>query len=234
MALIKCKHCGGLLSTLAEKCPHCGTPVDKEAPQPVEKPQAIETPNVSSDDEPQPSPQPAQNDEQNYEEEESHTGRNLMIIVLVLVLAIAGGYYYYQQSGSNCYESDMDSIAVSDTVVAEDQPEAIEDSIAICDTVAVDTIPSFFVLKGEMAGYPMSVSGQRDDGNSFHGTYHNLTYGTEMYVEGYITDGSLSFSGSVQGESFDFTLHKTSSEGRYEGLCRHSEERDLSVWLEMQ
>lgn len=233
MALIKCKHCGGPVSTLAEKCPHCGAPIDEETPQPVE------TPPLTSGAEPQPAPEPAEYEEENFDKDEVHTSRYIMLAVVVLLLLVAGGYYYYQQSGANSSGSVMEGIAVSDTVVGDEQTETAAQDIAASDTEAddgaCDTIPQSFELNGEMAGYPMSVSGQRDEGNTFHGTYRNLTYGTKMRVEGHITDQSLSFSGSVQGESFEFTLYKTSyADQRYEGICQHSGGKDLSVWLEMQ
>lgn len=105
MALIKCKECGGLLSTLAVKCPHCGAPVDKEPQKPVEAPHA------PSDDKPQPVPEPAEakpqpvpeppvNDAPEYDEEESHTGRNVTLLLLFLILVAAGGYYFHIKSGS--------------------------------------------------------------------------------------------------------------------------------------
>lgn len=37
MALIKCPECGKDVSTAAAACPHCGFPIKKEAPKPVEK-----------------------------------------------------------------------------------------------------------------------------------------------------------------------------------------------------
>lgn len=42
MALTTCKHCGGTISTRAQACPHCGTPLSMEQPQDQEKTQSTE------------------------------------------------------------------------------------------------------------------------------------------------------------------------------------------------
>lgn len=223
MALTKCKECGGLLSTLAKKCPHCGAPVDKEPLRPVEtprvapvnEPQSVpepvkEKPQLAPEpvqEEPQTVPEPSVNEEPEYDEKESHTVRNVILIVLVLLLAAAGGFYYYQYQQSS---------------------RPLSESL-------VERIPSSFKLTGEMAGLPISISCERDDDDDFHGTLHNLSYDTETSVEGHITDNALELSGSMEGESFDITLFKTSAYGTcVQGLCQRDEGECLFVKLNIQ
>ena len=82
MALIKCKHCGNLISDKATKCPKCGCPTTKRSEPHIPQ----ETPQV----------QPVY-----YEDEKGGRFRKWLygIIALLVALIAGGGYWWYSRSG---------------------------------------------------------------------------------------------------------------------------------------
>lgn len=227
MALTHCQFCGHVVSTSAERCPSCGAPLCHEVHEPVE------TPPVSVED--NPTPPPVENNEPDFGVKKGHFTRNIIIALLACVIIFVCVFFVAKMiTEAHRYEAAVESMYDS---VAVDEPTADEEQSGYVSSYEEqsEAIPSYFVLRGEMAGFPMSVSCQRDEDGSLHGTYHNLTYGTEMQVEGYISETTLYFSGSVQDENYTFILYKASSdERRYEGSCSRSNGGSLSVWLEVQ
>lgn len=210
MALIKCRHCGGTVSTKAHICPHCGNDPRNSQPE-------------------------------NGKPHRSSGSMKRPALITLLLLAVGGGAGLYLLHGDNETRNQVatdsigsiteDHTATDSTSVRQEEQTGTE---AATKELA-DGIPASFVLKGEMAGFPMSVNCKLDDGHSFHGIYHNLTYGTKMPVEGSVDGQHLSFSGRVQGESFSFDLwlEETGSGKRYSGQCHSSKGSTLSVWLDI-
>lgn len=92
MALIKCKHCGNLISDKATRCPKCGNVVIKERPSVL------------------------------YEEEEQKSGfmKYLPYILgTVAVLGIAGYFLFNHSSKDSSYEDNGPSTVAVDTVSTE-------------------------------------------------------------------------------------------------------------------
>lgn len=139
MALIKCKHCGGLVSTLAEKCPHCGAPMEalqevdfqhslqeNEEMQPADMvsqksvPLEKETSNKASEEE----------NADTDEEEHSSFWSPWMIAVVVALAAVAGFLLFNRNKtadGSVVESMNTDSTAVEEVdTIAHLTPEFIE------------------------------------------------------------------------------------------------------------
>ena len=94
MALIKCPECGGTVSSFADKCPHCGHPVDPEKmaainSQPEPAPQPVVQPEQAAQPIAQPAPQAA-----STELSAGTIGKGLMMLlsfVGIILLAILVG-----------------------------------------------------------------------------------------------------------------------------------------------
>lgn len=132
MALIKCNHCGKMVSDRAAKCPHCGNDPKEE----VQAPQA-NTPTVNnSDNAPQETAQAPQANTPNSKvlpptEEQSSSGEYIIPLVIVFVILIMfAGIIGFVVFGSRTNKTDAlpedtvtcDSV-VSDSLV-EDNAEA--------------------------------------------------------------------------------------------------------------
>lgn len=127
MALIKCNHCGKMVSDRADKCPHCGN-------DPIEE---IVEPQINTTEE-----------QVELEEEVSSTGANKGLIAVVVVLAIIAivfaGYLCFGTGDGRTETMPVDTVAVDsdseetavDTAVVE--REGQEQSV-VADTVSYDS-----------------------------------------------------------------------------------------------
>lgn len=240
-----------MVSTKATVCPHCHAPQNEEqrggeqfqtGPKSPDGPQSAASQPQTADFKPH-----AEYIEPRLADSKNLTGLKLLIpavvvVAVVVLLAAAGGFYYYKSIKAHPYASLEETLRGA---TADDAEVPSMDGLVSTASDGVDAIasapsesgsaayPSSFTLEGEMAGFPMSVEGEFDGGTSFHGTYHNLTYGTKMSVRGTLDSRRLSFSGSVQGESFSFELSSVAS-GSYSGECSSSSGKTLSVWLDVK
>lgn len=82
MALIKCKHCGNLISDKATKCPKCGFSTNKDVihHQDDEDRVVAEEPVY-------------------YEEDSGSNTKKYLLIALLVAVIVGGGYWWYSQSG---------------------------------------------------------------------------------------------------------------------------------------
>ena len=82
MALIKCKHCGNLISDKATKCPKCGCATNKDVTScPVDEDRVVPEEPVY------------------YEEDSGSNTKKYLLIALLVAAIIGGGYWWYSQSG---------------------------------------------------------------------------------------------------------------------------------------
>lgn len=146
MALIKCKHCGGLVSSLAEKCPHCGMPltaIQELAPQhPLQETEEHPADIVSQEATPlrqKPSNEATEDENTGICEGERSSYWLRWLIVVVVILAAAAGFLLFNRNKTEgeshsvvetkeIDSTDIDSIAVVeelDTIVHL-TPEFIE------------------------------------------------------------------------------------------------------------
>lgn len=137
MALIKCNHCGKMVSDRAVTCPHCGSnPKETIATtqEVLEKEEVVKSeashPKVSDGQADSQAPQQAPNVAQE-EIEETSSGANKALMGIVIVLAIIaisfGGYLWLEQTNSNA------SVVVPDTVASNTE---------VADTVSIDSCAS--------------------------------------------------------------------------------------------
>lgn len=145
-------------------------------------------------------------------------------------------------------EMEYDSlVADSDSVVADYEKPAAPEPVKTVKEKPAEPAPApkaqgasgSYTLAGEMVGYPMTVKIKLSANGSLTGTYHNTTYGTKMAVRGSYSNGSLSFTGTVQGSTFTFELYETSgsdfqSGKRFQGTCYTSGGQAKSLWLTVQ
>ena len=82
MALIKCEHCGNLISDKATKCPKCGFSTNKDVihHQDDEDRVVAEEPVY-------------------YEEDSGSNTKKYLLIALLVAVIVGGGYWWYSQSG---------------------------------------------------------------------------------------------------------------------------------------
>lgn len=131
MALIKCKGCGQMVSSKAEKCPKCGYSVRLSMEQQEETKQSIEpqtaTLNTSKEEVANDNPQPQQ-----------RGSKKGIIIAIVVVVIIGCGVLFAllnSNNGSNDQQQDTTAIADTGTIIQDELPS---DSVA----VAVEDMPN--------------------------------------------------------------------------------------------
>ncbi len=136
MALIKCKGCGQMVSTKAEKCPKCGYSVRLSMEQQEETKQSVE-PHATTFNTPQEevindSPQPPQRSNK----------KGIIIAVIVVVVVIIGcGVFALLNNNNGSNDQQQDTTAIADTEAeAIRQDESASDSLA----VAVEDTPNDF------------------------------------------------------------------------------------------
>lgn len=179
MALIKCNHCGKMVSDRAVTCPHCGSN-PKEAiattQEVLEKEEVVKSeashPKVSNSQADSQAPQQATSVAQE-EKEDTSSGASKTLVGIVIVLAIiaisVGGYLLMGRTNSNS------SVVVPDTVAS--------DTVAI-DSCASDTTEEVVLkysnipdrlrmnLIGKVKKIALSIYDPRQDPNEMgHGLY---------------------------------------------------------------
>lgn len=148
MALIRCKHCGGKVSTKAKACPHCGAPVTAAESETLSEYQSepqseqIPTPFTSTIE-----TEPSQETNEAVEEyDTSSTGNktSTIVIVVAILVVIAAAIYFGSQYLMNSDSGQYSGTVMSDTCMVDTVGMApvlpYEDTVAE-DTVVVDTIP---------------------------------------------------------------------------------------------
>ena len=156
MALIKCLRCGHMISDKAEKCPKCGTPVQKveEAPQPIKEEEKIipevespinETPKADN-----PINESPKNDKPITEGSKDETVApaeecsdkpksqiwKTVCGIIILIAIVTGGIYFYVDSQLKAEEeheamlkAKADSAMVADSLARVAAERARQDSI---------------------------------------------------------------------------------------------------------
>ena len=133
MALIKCKGCGQMVSTKAEKCPKCGYSVRLSMEQQEETKQSVKphttTLNTSKEEVVNDNPQPQQRSSK----------KGIIIAVIVVVIIGCGVLFALLNSNNGSNDQQQDTTAIADTGSIK-QDELPSDSLA----VAVEDTPNDF------------------------------------------------------------------------------------------
>lgn len=133
MALIKCKGCGQMVSTKAEKCPKCGYSVRLSMEQQEETKQSVEphttTLNTSKEEVANDNPQPQQRGSK----------KGIIIAIIVVVIIGCGVLFALLNSNNGSNGQQQDTTAIADTEAIK-QDELPSDSLA----VAVEDTPNDF------------------------------------------------------------------------------------------
>ncbi len=150
MALIKCNHCGKMVSDRAGKCPHCGSDPREESGQPQANP----------------AEEPAK-----VEENAPSSGANKVLIAVVAVLAVIAigfaGYLCLGKGESKTEPMPMDTLE-ADTSVVDDFLEAdttVVEEEAQEEAVAADSASCDFSDESSEAPQPAEEEGFHSDGD---------------------------------------------------------------------
>ena len=124
MALIKCKGCGQMVSTKAEKCPKCGYSVRLSMEQQEETKQSVEphttTLNTSKEEVANDNPQPQQRGSK----------KGIIIAIVVVVIIGCGVLFALLNSNNGSNGQQQDTTAIADTEAIK-QDELPSDSVAV-------------------------------------------------------------------------------------------------------
>lgn len=133
MALIKCKGCGHMVSTKAEKCPKCGYSVRLSMEQQEEAKQSAEvhttTLNTSKEEVVNDNPKPQQRGSK----------KGIIIAIIVVVIIGCGVLFALQNNNNGSNGQQQDTTAIADTGTVK-QDKLLSDSLA----VAVEDTPNDF------------------------------------------------------------------------------------------
>ena len=133
MALIKCKGCGQMVSSKAEKCPKCGYSVRLSMEQQEESKQSAEvhatTLNTSKEE--------VAND--NHQPQQRGSKKGIIIAIVVVVIIGCGVLFALLNSNNGSNDQQQDTTAIADTEAIK-QDELPSDSLA----VAVEDTPNDF------------------------------------------------------------------------------------------
>ena len=192
MALIRCKSCGQMVSTKAEKCPKCGYSVRLSMEQQEETKQSVEphttTLNTSKEEVANDNPQPQQR------------GSKKGIIIAIIVVVIIGCGVLFALLNSN-----KDSLAVT----TENDNFVVSDS---CATEALENITLYGSMTDANGTYPIELAFVKDGDNLSECIYTNVDLGGKIKMDGEIVgneyvftgkDGMNKFQIQIDGQNYD-------------------------------
>lgn len=217
MALIKCKGCGQMVSTKAEKCPKCGYSVRLSMEQQEETKQSVEphttTLNTSKEEVANDNPQPQQ-----------RGSKKGIIIAIVVVMIIGCGVLFALQNnnnGSNGQQQDTTAIADTEAIKQDELPS---ESLAVatendnfvvsdsCATEALENITLYGSMTDANGTYPIELAFVKDGDNLSECIYTNVDLGGKIKMDGEIVgneyvftgkDGMNKFQIQIDGQNYD-------------------------------
>ncbi len=217
MALIKCKGCGQMVSTKAEKCPKCGYSVRLSMEQQEETKQSVEphttTLNTSKEEVANDNPQPQQ-----------RGSKKGIIIAIVVVMIIGCGVLFAllnNNNGSNGQQQDTTAIADTEAIKQDELPS---ESLAVatendnfvvsdsCATEALENITLYGSMTDANGTYPIELAFVKDGDNLSECIYTNVDLGGKIKMDGEIVgneyvftgkDGMNKFQIQIDGQNYD-------------------------------
>ena len=217
MALIRCKSCGQMVSTKAEKCPKCGYSVRLSMEQQEETKQSVEphttTLNTSKEEVANDNPQPQQ-----------RGSKKGIIIAIIVVVIIGCGVLFAllnSNNGSNGQQQDTTAIADTEAIKQEELPS---DSLAVttendnfvvsdsCATEALENITLYGSMTDANGTYPIELAFVKDGDNLSECIYTNVDLGGKIKMDGEIVgneyvftgkDGMNKFQIQIDGQNYD-------------------------------
>lgn len=217
MALIRCKGCGQMVSTKAEKCPKCGYSVRLSMEQQEETKQSVEphttTLNTSKEEVANDNPQPQQ-----------RGSKKGIIIAIVVVMIIGCGVLFAllnNNNGSNGQQQDTTAIADTEAIKQDELPS---ESLAVatendnfvvsdsCATEALENITLYGSMTDANGTYPIELAFVKDGDNLSECIYTNVDLGGKIKMDGEIVgneyvftgkDGMNKFQIQIDGQNYD-------------------------------
>lgn len=217
MALIRCKSCGQMVSTKAEKCPKCGYSVRLSMEQQEETKQSVEphttTLNTSKEEVANDNPQPQQ-----------RGSKKGIIIAIVVVMIIGCGVLFAllnNNNGSNGQQQDTTAIADTEAIKQDELPS---ESLAVatendnfvvsdsCATEALENITLYGSMTDANGTYPIELAFVKDGDNLSECIYTNVDLGGKIKMDGEIVgneyvftgkDGMNKFQIQIDGQNYD-------------------------------
>ena len=217
MALIRCKGCGQMVSTKAEKCPKCGYSVRLSMEQQEETKQSVEphttTLNTSKEEVANDNPQPQQRGSK----------KGIIIAIIVVVIIGCGVLFALLNSNNGSNGQQQDTTAIADTEAIK-QDELPSDSLAVttendnfvvsdsCATEALENITLYGSMTDANGTYPIELAFVKDGDNLSECIYTNVDLGGKIKMDGEIVgneyvftgkDGMNKFQIQIDGQNYD-------------------------------
>lgn len=217
MALIKCKNCGQMVSTKAEKCPKCGYSVRLSMEQQEETKQSVEphttTLNTSKEEVANGNPQPQQRGSK----------KGIIIAIVVVVIIGCGVLFTLLNSNNGSNGQQQDTTAIADTEAIK-QDELPSESLAVatendnfvvsdsCATEALENITLYGSMTDANGTYPIELAFVKDGDNLSECIYTNVDLGGKIKMDGEIVgneyvftgkDGMNKFQIQIDGQNYD-------------------------------
>ena len=218
MALIKCKGCGQMVSTKAEKCPKCGYSVRLSMEQQEETKQSVEQPhtttlNTSKEEVANDNPKPQQRGSK----------KGIIIAIIVVVIIGCGVLFALLNSNNGSNGQQQDTTAIADTEAIK-QDELPSDSLAVttendnfvvsdsCATEALENITLYGSMTDANGTYPIELAFVKDGDNLSECIYTNVDLGGKIKMDGEIVgneyvftgkDGMNKFQIQIDGQNYD-------------------------------
>lgn len=217
MALIKCKGCGQMVSTKAEKCPKCGYSVRLSMEQQEETKQSVEphttTLNTSKEEVANDNPQPQQRGSK----------KGIIIAIVVVVIIGCGVLFALLNSNNGSNDQQQDTTAIADTEAIK-QDELPSESLAVatendnfvvsdsCATEALENITLYGSMTDANGTYPIELAFVKDGDNLSECIYTNVDLGGKIKMDGEIVgneyvftgkDGMNKFQIQIDGQNYD-------------------------------
>lgn len=217
MALIRCKGCGQMVSTKAEKCPKCGYSVRLSMEQQEETKQSVEphttTLNTSKEEVANDNPQPQQRGSK----------KGIIIAIIVVVIIGCGVLFTLLNSNNGSNGQQQDTTAIADTEAIK-QDELPSESLAVatendnfvvsdsCATEALENITLYGSMTDANGTYPIELAFVKDGDNLSECIYTNVDLGGKIKMDGEIVgneyvftgkDGMNKFQIQIDGQNYD-------------------------------
>lgn len=218
MALIKCKGCGQMVSTKAEKCPKCGYSVRLSMEQQEETKQSVEphttTLNTSKEEVANDNPQPQQRGSK----------KGIIIAIIVVVIIGCGVLFALLNSNNGSNGQQQDTTAIADTEAIK-QDELPSDSLAVatenndfvvsdsCATEALENITLYGSMTDANGTYPIELSFEKGGNTLTNCIYTNVDLGGKIRMDGTISDNDLIFIGKDGNNSFRICVNSHTLKG---------------------
>lgn len=220
MALIKCKGCGQMVSTKAEKCPKCGYSVHLSMEREQEGTKQSEEIHSTTETE--------KKDVINKEPQLQQKGSKKGIIIAVIVIVIIGCGVLFAVLNNNGNSSSIgqsqNTTAIVDTETIK-QDELPSDSLAVatenndfvvsdsCATEALENITLYGSMTDANGTYPIELSFEKGGNTLTNCIYTNVDLGGKIRMDGTISDNDLIFIGKDGNNSFRICVNSHTLKG---------------------